>query len=100
VIGKGVAATVFAHLGEPGKDAAESKTWGPVLKWFADGREVTLDETTPESKRSKALSAVPGLEALIRNGSEALFRKGLLARQRVDGRATYQDAVRTMLEGL
>jgi magnesium chelatase subunit I len=117
VIGKGVAGTVFAWLGEPGKDAAESKNWGPVLKWFADGREVTLDETIPESKRSQALIAVPGLEALIRNGRkpwvgsddpllamecvlEALFRKGLLARQRVEGRATYQDAVRTMLEGL
>ena len=60
---------------------------------------------------------MPGLEELVRKHFqkpaseeevffamecvlEALFRNGLVARDRMEGRSVYQDAVRTMLKDL
>lgn len=88
----------------------------PVVDWFGSGNTVELaDEMAPREFRA-ALDAVPGLEKLTKQYMsasageelasameftlEGLHQASVLARSRVEGRTSFRDMVRSMLEGM
>ena len=88
----------------------------PVIEWFGAGNVVLTDDAGGPGAFREALAAVPGLEKLARNTwarwpttelavamefvLEGLHQNSVLARSRVEGKTTYRDMVRSMLEGM
>lgn len=106
---KGVPAGEAGFVGDTG-------VFKPVVDWFGAGNVIITDDTVAEPELRKQLSTVPGLERVAREYLpnlkdadltagmefvlEGLHQNSVLARMRVEGKTTYSDMVRSMLEGM
>lgn len=130
LVGRGIKAVFDARLPnayvessriEKGKgDAIEDASLGPyrdVIRWFAAGNRIDVDDVTATGAATERLSAVDGLATIAREhfafGDEALeigaamtfvleglHQSKLLAKEDVDGAARYVDMLGNMFEGL
>ena len=99
-----------------GGPAREATVFRPVIEWFGAGNVVLTDDAGGPGAFREALAAVPGLEKLAKEYLrevaddelavamefvlEGLHQNSVLARSRVEGKTTYRDMVRSMLEGM
>jgi magnesium chelatase subunit I len=104
------------HAPKEASVPAEAGPFKPIVDHFGAGKTVEVgDDATPAEFRA-ALGAVPGLEKVTRRFLpeledeelpaamefvlEGLHQSSVLARTRVDGKTSYTDMVRSMLEGI
>ena len=96
-------------LGSGGED--DTGPYAGIVRWFADGNRLTVDDEQPHEEYEAALRAVPGLwklaEGARRDAQERAFSaemilEGLhqhlkLARQDLDSQVSYQEMVKFQL---
>lgn len=96
--------------------AGDAGVFKPLADWFGAGNAIITDDLIDSLKFKKSLDAVPGLEKLAKDYLpnlkdteiasamefvlEGLHQNSVLARSRVQGKVTYSDMVRSMLEGI
>lgn len=117
LIGKAVNTIFKKYFPDPQKKKQQSASvYQPVVQWFGRGGKVELADDLPMAAYQKRLSAVDGLEDLVRkqikpaSASEAfifmdfvldaLHQNSMLGRDDLDLTTTYSDMVGSMLGSL
>jgi magnesium chelatase subunit I len=99
-----------------GSPGVESGPYATVLGWFAEGRQLELRDTTTTEDHRAALLGVDGLRAVVAEHArpadrdeealllelvlEGLHQSAALARDDLDGGASYADMLKEMLAGM
>ena len=101
--------------GEPPAEPDDAR-YRSIVRWFAAGNTVDVEDATTEAAHRAALESVDGLLELVRTHGapadaaeesllmelvlEGLHQHSVIARDDLDGKATFKDMLKEMLAGM
>ena len=113
LIGKSINTIFKKYFPDPQKKKEASKEYQQIVQWFSQGGTVELPDSLTQAEYQKRLSAVAGLETLVKKHAkptkaseayifmdfvlDAMHQNSMLGRDDLDDSITYSDMVGSML---